>query len=50
MFSTLPLSPSDVARLCETRGIYMPSSGRINVLGLTSETMGPFVDALASLR
>ncbi|HSI18038.1 MAG TPA: amino acid aminotransferase [Sphingomonas sp.] len=50
MFSTLPLSPSDVARLCETRGIYMPSSGRINVLGLTSETLAPFVDALASLR
>ncbi|MES2043239.1 MAG: amino acid aminotransferase [Pseudomonadota bacterium] len=50
MFSTLPLSPADVARLCETRGIYMPSSGRINVLGLTSETLAPFVDALASLR
>lgn len=50
MFSTLPLSPADVARLCETRGIYMPSTGRINVLGLTSETLAPFVVALASLR
>ncbi|MDB5710398.1 MAG: aspartate/tyrosine/aromatic aminotransferase [Sphingomonas bacterium] len=50
MFSTLPLSPADVARLCETRGIYMPSSGRINVLGLMPETLAPFVDALASLR
>jgi aromatic-amino-acid transaminase len=50
MFSTLPLSPAEVAGLRETHGIYMPSSGRINVLGLTSETLPRFVDALASLR
>ena len=29
MFSTLPLSVADVARLREAHGIYMPSSGRI---------------------
>lgn len=50
MFSTLPLSPAEVERLREARGIYMPSSGRINVLGLTPGTVAPFVDALASLR
>ena len=50
MFSTLPLSVGDVARLREMHGIYMPSSGRINVAGLTPETVVPFVDALASLR
>lgn len=50
MFTTLPLTPADVARLREERGIYMPSSGRINIAGLTEETVSPFVDALASLR
>ena len=50
MFSTLPLSPADVVRLREERGIYMPSSGRINIAGLTEETVPPFVDALSSLR
>jgi len=50
MFSALPLSVGDVARLREMHGIYMPSSGRINVAGLTPETVVPFVDALASLR
>lgn len=50
MFSTLPLSPAEVERLREVHGIYMPASGRINVLGLTGATVAPFVDALASLR
>ena len=50
MFSTLPLSVADVARLREARGLYMPSSGRINLAGLTPQTVTPFVDALASLR
>ena len=50
MFSALPLSVGDVARLREMHGIYMPSSGRINLAGLTPETVVPFVDALASLR
>jgi aromatic-amino-acid transaminase len=50
MFSTLPLSVADVARLREVHGIYMPSSGRINLAGLTPQTVAPFVDALASLR
>jgi aromatic-amino-acid transaminase len=50
MFSTLPLSVTDVARLREVHGIYMPSSGRINLAGLTPQTVATFVDALASLR
>ena len=50
MFSTLPLSVADVARLREAHGIYMPSSGRINLAGLTPDTVAPFVDALAPLR
>ncbi|GAA0332632.1 tyrosine aminotransferase [Sphingomonas oligophenolica] len=50
MFSTLPLSAAQVARLREERGLYMPSSGRINLAGLTPDTVAPFVDALASLR
>ncbi|KRB79761.1 aromatic amino acid aminotransferase [Sphingomonas sp. Root710] len=50
MFSTLPLTPQQVARLREERGIYMPASGRINLAGLTPETIHAFVDALASLR
>ncbi|TCM02928.1 amino acid aminotransferase [Sphingomonas sp. PP-CC-3G-468] len=50
MFSTLPLSVADVARLREAHGIYMPSSGRINLAGLTPDTVEPFIDALASLR
>lgn len=50
MFSTLPLTPANVTRLRGERGIYMPSSGRINVAGLTEQTVAPFVDALLSLR
>ncbi len=50
MFSTLPLSPEQVARLRADHAIYMPSSGRINLAGLNPRTVPPFVDALASLR
>lgn len=50
MFSTLPLSTDEVARLRAEHGIYMPSSGRINLAGLTPETVPPFVAALATLR
>jgi aromatic-amino-acid transaminase len=50
MFATLPLTPGQVARLREDHAIYMPASGRINLAGLTPQTVEPFVDALASLR
>lgn len=50
MFSTLALSVDDIARLRDEQGIYMPSSGRINIAGLTPATLHPFIDALASVR
>ncbi len=34
MFSLLPLTPADVLTLREKHGVYMPTSGRINVAGL----------------
>ncbi|WP_342724207.1 amino acid aminotransferase [Bradyrhizobium sp. B097] len=34
MFSMLPLSQTEVLKLREKHGIYMPTSGRINVAGL----------------
>ncbi|MCP1755647.1 aspartate/tyrosine/aromatic aminotransferase [Bradyrhizobium elkanii] len=34
MFSILPLSQTEVLKLREKHGIYMPTSGRINVAGL----------------
>jgi aromatic-amino-acid transaminase len=50
MFSTLPLSPDQVRVLREVHAIYMPSSGRINVAGLTPATVPRFVAALAAVR
>jgi aromatic-amino-acid transaminase len=50
MFSTLPLSSAQVARLRAEHGIYMPSSGRINIAGLTDATVPAFVGALAAVR
>ncbi|CCD89531.1 Tyrosine aminotransferase [Bradyrhizobium sp. ORS 285] len=34
MFSLLPLSPAEVMALREKHGVYMPTSGRINIAGL----------------
>ncbi|WP_315798519.1 amino acid aminotransferase [Bradyrhizobium sp. SZCCHNRI3043] len=34
MFSLLPLTPAEVLTLREKSGVYMPTSGRINVAGL----------------
>jgi len=34
MFSLLPISAQDVLRLRADHGIYMPTSGRINIAGL----------------
>lgn len=36
MFSLLPLKEADVLALRKYHGIYMPTSGRINIAGLTS--------------
>ncbi|MCA1405665.1 aspartate/tyrosine/aromatic aminotransferase [Ensifer sp. IC3342] len=41
MFSMLPLSEAEVLRLRSEHGIYMPTSGRINIAGLkTAEVAG----------
>ncbi len=37
MFSLLPLKEADVLSLRKEHGIYMPTSGRINIAGLKSE-------------
>ncbi|MDH7637624.1 amino acid aminotransferase [Sphingomonas oryzagri] len=46
MFSTLPLTPMMVARLRDEQRVYLPSSGRINIAGLTRDTVPAFVRAL----
>jgi aromatic-amino-acid transaminase len=43
LFSVLPLSPEQVARLRSDHGIYMAGSGRINVAGLTMGNIDKFI-------
>lgn len=50
LFSMLPLSPDQVRRLKEEHAIYMTSSARINVAGLTPATIPRFVEAVAAVR
>jgi aromatic-amino-acid transaminase len=49
LFSMLPLSKDQIARLRGEHGIYMAGSGRINVAGLTEGNIERFIAALASL-
>ncbi len=49
LFSTLPVSKEQVARLREDHGIYMAGSGRINVAGLTMDNIDKFIGALAEV-
>lgn len=46
MFSVLPLTPAQIMRLREERGIYMAGSGRINVAGFCEGQVGLFLNAL----
>jgi len=46
LFALLPISGTDVVRLRERHGIYMRSSGRINIAGLREESVDRFVEAL----
>lgn len=46
LFALLPIDRDAVIALREANGIYMPESGRINVAGLRTETIAPFVAAL----
>jgi aromatic-amino-acid transaminase len=50
MFSMLPLNQLQVTALRETHGVYMAPSGRINIAGLTSDTVKPFAAAIAAVR
>ncbi len=47
LFCQINVAPADVIRLREQHGIYMASSGRINLAGLTSSTVEGFARALA---
>ncbi|WP_051116674.1 amino acid aminotransferase [Sphingomonas sp. PAMC 26617] len=47
MFAMLPLTHEAVLELRTDHGIYMADSGRINIAGLRSETVAPFVAAIA---
>ena len=49
MFSTLPLSEAQVARLREEHGIYMTDLARINVAGLREADIPRFVEALKAV-
>ncbi len=46
LFALLPIDREAVAALREQHGIYMPEAGRINIAGLRTETIAPFVAAL----
>lgn len=46
LFALLPLSPAQVARLRDDHAIYMAGSGRINLAGLTVDTIDTFARAL----
>lgn len=49
MFSTLPLTPAQVAAARDAHGIYMAGSGRINIAGLTPAAVKPFIRGLAAV-
>jgi aromatic-amino-acid transaminase len=47
IFAMLPITSADVADLREAHGVYMTDNGRINIAGLTTETIPAFVAGLA---
>ena len=46
MFSMLPLSKEQVLKLRADHAIYMADSGRFNVVGMSDEQIGRFIDAV----
>ena len=48
MFSMLKLTADQIGRLRADHGVYMAGSGRINLAGLTADTVQPFVQALGA--
>ena len=49
LFSMLPVTKEEVAKLREDHGIYMAASGRINIAGLTPGNLPKFIAALAAV-
>ena len=49
MFSTLPLSPGQVARLAAEHGVYAVGGGRVNMAGLTETNVPLVARALAAV-
>ncbi len=49
MFGFTGLNPSQVARLKEEYGIYMPETGRINLCGLNVRNIGYVADAISAV-
>jgi aromatic-amino-acid transaminase len=49
MFSLVGLSPEQVDRLREEHAIYIVRDSRVNVAGMTAETMDPLCTAIASV-
>lgn len=49
MFSLLPLSESNILKLRESFGIYMPMSGRINIAGLNDNNIDYFFSSICSV-
>jgi aspartate aminotransferase len=49
MFSLLPMTAEQVARLKEEYGVYVVGRGRINVAGLTNANIGPATEAIAEV-
>lgn len=48
LFALLPLSPEQVEAMRRDHAVYMAASGRINIAGLTADTVQPFVRALSA--
>ena len=48
MFALLPLGPAAVEALRRDHGIYMAGNGRINIAGLTLDTVPAFITGLSS--
>ncbi len=49
MFSTLPLSQTQIDTLRTEHGVYMTDSGRINVAGLPAPETARFLEALKAV-
>ena len=49
MFSLLPMTAEQVARLKQEYGVYVVGRGRINVAGLTNANIGPATEAIAEV-